>query len=198
VADRTFTLLRHGQSTYNVRGILNGDPSVDVRLTDVGRGQCREARRRLEGVPLDLAIHTGFPRTVESLEIITGDRDLPVVVYPEMGDVRLGDFEGERADAYWVWRHARDHSARPPGGGESRLDVLARFVDGYERMLGEPADHVIAVMHDVPIRFLQNALNDDDPLDGPILGVTNATPFTVDDDALRRGVDVMRERTRRP
>lgn len=72
--------------------------------------------------------------------------------------------------------------------------MLARYADGFERMLGEDARHVLAVVHDIPVRFLQNAVNGDDPLDGPITTVPNATPVVFSESDLRRGIGVMRER----
>jgi len=44
-------------------------------------------------------------------------------------------------------------------GGESRLDALARYADGCARVLSRrDARCVLLVVHDVPIRFLHNAL----------------------------------------
>ncbi len=194
VTDRTYTLLRHGQSTYNVRGLLNGDPSVTVRLTDVGRGQCVVARDRLADAPVELAVHTRFGRTIETLGIVMEGRDVPVTVYPELDDVVLGVFEGAPIRDYRAWRRDHTPADRPSGGGESRLDVLARYAAGFERLLTETARHAVVVAHDLPIRFLQNAVNRDDPLEGPITGVPNAVPFTFSDAEVRRGVAAMRAR----
>ena len=44
-------------------------------------------------------------------------------------------------------------------GGESRLGALARYADGCARLLARrDASRVLLVVHDVPIRFLHNAL----------------------------------------
>ena len=64
-------------------------------------------------------------------------------------------------------RRARTRPRRCPGG-ESRLDALARYADGCARLLARrDARCVLLVVHDVPIRFLRNALLAADPLDGP-------------------------------
>ena len=39
-------LVRHAESEYSVRGLLNGDPRVAVALTDEGREQARRRARR--------------------------------------------------------------------------------------------------------------------------------------------------------
>ncbi len=51
------------------------------------------------------------------------------------------------------------------------------------------------VTHDIPIRFLANAIAGEDPLDGPVHAVANASLLTVSGEAdMRRGVAAMRER----
>jgi hypothetical protein len=45
------------------------------------------------------------------------------------------------------------------------------------------------VTHDQPIRYLENALRDEDPIFGPVSGIPNATPFPYSADELRRGAD---------
>ena len=55
--------------------------------------------------------------------------------------------------------------------------------------------------HDIPIRFLANALTGDDPLDGPVTAVANASVLVVAEaDLAARDLDVMRQRVppRRP
>jgi broad specificity phosphatase PhoE len=193
MAARRFTLLRHAQSTYNVRGILNGDPGVPVPLTDEGRRQAEAAHRLLAHVSFDLAVHTRFLRTSETLLIVLGDRRPPIAVYPEFDDLDVGDFEGLPLATYREWRSGHDPDDGAPGG-ESRIDGLRRYVAGYQRLLESGAHHVVAVLHDVPIRFLVNAIHDTDPIAGPHQSVANAMPITYTEDDLRRGVERMAER----
>ena len=191
---RTFTLVRHGRTTFNDQGLVNGDPQVPVELDEVGRSQCRALRAALAGRDFDLAIRTRFPRTGESLALILDGRDVPVTVYPELDDVRLGIFESGPIDTYRAWRRTHRPEEPPPGEGESRLDALYRYMRGFERMLGEDAECVLAVLHDVPIRFVANAATGDDPLDGPVTRVENAEVHDFDEVALERALGAMRDR----
>lgn len=191
---RTFTLVRHGRTTFNDQGLVNGDPQVPVELDEVGRSQCRALRVALAARDFDLAIRTRFPRTGQSLALILDGRDVPVTVYPEFDDVRLGIFESGPIDAYRAWRRTHRPEEPPPGEGESRLDALYRYMRGFERMLGEDADRVLAVLHDVPIRFVANAATGDDPLDGPVTRIENAEVHDLDQVALERALGAMRDR----
>lgn len=191
---RTFTLVRHGRTTFNDQGLVNGDPQVPVELDEVGRSQCRALRVALAARDFDLAIRTRFPRTGQSLALILDGRDVPVTVYPEFDDVRLGIFESGPIDTYRAWRRTHRPEEPPPGEGESRLDALYRYMRGFERMLGEDADRVLAVLHDVPIRFVANAATGDDPLDGPVTRIENAEVHDLDQVALERALGAMRDR----
>jgi len=191
---RAFTLTRHCRSTYNADGLLNGDPSIVVLLDAVGREQCEALRERLAGVPFDLGVHTRFPRTAQSLGLILGGRDVPRMEYPEFDDIQLGLFESRDVEEYRAWRRTHGPDERPPGGAESRLDALGRYADGFERLLAEPAREVLAVIHDVPIRFMLNAMEGLDPMEGPITAIPNAQPFRLEEADVRRGLATMRER----
>jgi broad specificity phosphatase PhoE len=192
---RTFTLVRHGRTTYNQEGLVNGDPQIAVHLDEVGREQCLALRADLAQRRFDLAIHTRFPRTRESLALILDGRAVPLVTYPELDDVRLGVFESRPVAEYRQWRRTHPVDEAPPGEGESRVDALYRYVRGFEKMLGQDeADHVLAVIHDVPIRFMLNGVQGADPLDGPIRGVANAEVHVLSDREMERGLSAMRDR----
>lgn len=191
---RTFTLVRHGQSTYNVAGLVNGDPSVPVSLTDVGVEQATAAAAALVALDFDRAIHTRFMRTYQTLTILLDGSNIPIEIYPELDDVHLGIFEGRPVAEYRAWRHSHTPKDKPPGEGESRVDVLYRYLRGFERMLEEDADCVLAVLHDVPIRFMANAVLGADPLDGPVKDVQNAEINTFDEVQMLQGLAVFRDR----
>ena len=190
---RAFVLVRHGQTDYNARHRLNGDPSVPVSLDAVGRAQVEALRPAIAGLPIDLGVHTRFPRTLETLDLLLGARTVPRVRCPDLDDVTLGEFEGASAADYRAWRLARPQDTRP-AGGESRVDALTRYISGFERLVGSSARMPLVVTHDIPIRFLANALSGDDPLDGPVLAVANASSLTVAEGDMRRAIGVMRRR----
>jgi probable phosphoglycerate mutase len=191
-------LVRHGRTDYNDRGLLNGDPAIPVALDDEGRAQLAALRPRIAALPLDLAVHTRFARTVESLDVLLGDRDVRRAECPELDDVRLGVFEGAPREAYRAWRRGLGPqlgvTSRPDGGGESRVDALGRYVRGFERLLASGASCALVVTHDIPIRFLTNALHGDDPIDGPVRAVANGSLLLVGADDMRRGLARMRRR----
>src|SRR5690349_16898098 len=109
---------RHAHSELNQEGRVNGDPSVDVPLTPLGREQAQRLATQLASLPLDLCIHTRFPRTRETAAIALAGRDVPLEVEPDLDDVKIGELEGESIDRYReVKRTLNRHDPFP--GGES-------------------------------------------------------------------------------
>jgi len=183
-------LVRHGQSSYNLARRLNGDPSVPVHLDATGVAQTIALRARIAALPIDLAVHTRFPRTHETLDVLLEGRDLARLECPDLDDVLLGEFEGAGVDAYRAWREARPQDARPEGG-ESRVDALRRYTRAFRRLATGSADMPLVVTHDIPIRFIANAIAGDDPLDGPVTAVANASLLTVSRAQLGDALGVM-------
>ena len=193
--ERRFTFVRHATTVYNDFHLLNGDPRVPVALDAEGRVAAAALGARLRQCPFDLALHTRFARTRETLMLMLGRRhDVPVAVEPAFDDIAVGIFEGRDVSAYRAWRAEHGPGEAVPGG-ESRLDALARYADGCARVLSRrDARCVLLVVHDVPIRFLHNALLAADPLEGPVRTVANLERLSVGESQLAAGLAVMRRR----
>jgi broad specificity phosphatase PhoE len=145
--------VRHGESAFSVKALVNGDPSVAGPLTDVGRQQARQLGERLEGEPLGLCIVTEFARTVETADEILGGRDVPRIVVPELNDPYYGAFEGGPLSAYRAWAASHGPEDVPPGGGESRVAIAKRYLEGFRIVLARPESTVLVVCHSLPIAF---------------------------------------------
>jgi broad specificity phosphatase PhoE len=78
-------------------------------------------------------------------------------------------------------------------GGESRFHTLARYARGLERLLAVSARMPLVVTHDIPIRFILNALAGADPLDGPVRNVGNGSLTVLSATDLTRALEVMRQ-----
>lgn len=182
---RLFVLARHAQSTLNLEQRVTGDPALDVPLTEQGRKEARLLGIQLANLPLDVCLHTRFPRTRLTAEIVLAGRDVRLETEPLFDDVAIGELEGSPVADYRAWKahHAR-HEAFP--GGES-LDAAAdRYALAYRRLLETRHSSVLVVCHEIPIRYALNGAAGSDSLDGPIHELPNAVPFCFDEDALER------------
>jgi broad specificity phosphatase PhoE len=184
LAHADVVLVRHGETTYNVAELLNGDPSVDVPLTAAGVAECQALRPVLAGIAWAAVVITPFGRTRQSLHAMLPGHE--GVADPDLGDIALGVFESQPRLVYREWRKAHGLDEAPEGG-ESRLAAVARYARGLHRLATETPHPALVVTHDQPIRYLLNVLAGNDPVLGPALPVPNATPYPFTADMLAEG-----------
>ena len=186
---RLFVLARHAQSVLNLEHRVNGDPAVDVPLTEQGVEESRRLGLEVAQLPIALGVHTRFPRTRRTLELALEGRDVPLLEEPFFDDVYIGDLEGKTVDDYRDWKDEHTRADRFPGG-ESLDEAALRYVRGYRRLLELPGEEaVLVVCHEIPIRYALNTAAGSDDLDGPVHALPNATPFLFDDAALARAAE---------
>ena len=128
-------LVRHAESEYSAKGLVNGDPSISVGLTKEGRRQARALGETLVGEEVDLTVVTEFSRTRETAELALAGRSVLFLVVPELNDPDYGDFEGASLDEYRAWLAGHGSSVRIPGSSESRLDLVRRYGTNWARPL---------------------------------------------------------------
>ena len=154
---------RHAESDYSARGLVNGDPSVRVGLTEAGREQARALGAALASETIDLCVISEFPRTHETADEALAGRDVPRLVVTELNDPDYGDYEGGSLSDYRAWVTAHGSRVPIPGGRESRLDMIQRYARGLGAVLARPEATVLCVLHSLPLAYLIGALEGRDP-----------------------------------
>ncbi len=187
LGDADIVLVRHGETTYNALGLLNGDPAVPVPLT-------RDGDRRVpRAAPAARADRVGGVRrlAVRAHRCRASRRWCRAPsACPIPTSATSHSASSSRSRATPTARGARSHGiGEAPDGGESRLDVLARYARGLRRLATATAHPVLVVTHDQPIRYLLNALHGDDPILGPAPPVANASPYPFTAAALADGAE---------
>jgi broad specificity phosphatase PhoE len=159
----TVILARHGESAYSAQGLVNGDPDVRVQLTEQGRLEARALGESLREREVDLCVTSDFARAEETADEALAGRDVPRVVVPELGDIRMGSYEGKTLESYRAWAHTRPPDEDGPGGGESRVEALRRFLVGFDIVAARPERTVLVVSHSLPLRYVLSAAGGGDP-----------------------------------
>jgi len=190
---RLLLLARHGQSLFNVSGIVNGDPERDRGLSEAGRTAAGVLGVELAAVPIDLCVTSRFPRAQETARLALGSRDgeVPHEIDPDLDDIRIGDLEGRTLADYRLWKHAHTRADRFPGG-ESLDEAAARYAAAFDRLAGRTENTILCVCHEIPVRYAINAAAGSADPDQPFHDIPNATPFLFDAAALRRAADALR------
>lgn len=135
---RRVYLMRHGHVDYFAPGVT--DPR-SVTLTDTGRAQATAARDALSGVSLDIAIHSGLPRTIETAAIVLEGRDTPRARVEEgfeelkSGSLLAGSREELAARLAFCFDDAGAQGACFLPDGESFAAAEARITSAMQRLV---------------------------------------------------------------
>jgi broad specificity phosphatase PhoE len=186
-------LVRHAESAYSAKDVVNGNPYTYVPLTRRGRRQAKALGGRLADEPIELCVTSRFPRTRQTADLALGDRPIPRLVLKELDDVRLGDFEARPVQEVRAWLRLHGPAAPIPGGGESRLDSIRRYIDAYRTILAREERVVLVVTHGLPVTIIRLALRGQQvPLTLEEVQVEPAVPFEFSAEELARAVKGLR------
>ena len=190
-------LARHGESEYSARGLLNGDPAVPVGLTPLGLAQARALGEALAGEPLELCVTTGFQRVEETADEVLRGRDVPRLVVPGLGVPRYGPFEGRTLAEFRGWAETASSTDIPGDGGESRLEIVERYVVAFRLLLRRPEASLLVVAQSLPIAYAIEGAAGKPP--GPSAPMAeHATPYRFVTWQLRRACSVLERWTAAP
>jgi phosphoserine phosphatase len=154
---------RHGESVYSARSLMNGDASVPVGLTGAGVEQARRLGDELRETPLDLVVTSALPRTIATADEALRGREVQRAVLPELNDPLYGDFEGKPLEDYRDWAIAVPSSTPAPGGGESRREIVGRYVGAFRELLERDEEQILVVAHSLPIAYAVLVREGNDP-----------------------------------
>jgi broad specificity phosphatase PhoE len=191
-------LARHGQSLFNVDGIVNGDPARDRGLSAQGGEEAAALGQQVAAVQIDLCVVSRFRRAQETARIALGEARaaaVPRVVDGDLDDIRIGELEGRTLADYRTWKHGRSRD-EPFPGGESLDDAARRYADAYERILRRDEETVLCICHEIPVRYAINMASGSEQFDAPLHDVRNATPYVFDAAGLQRAVERLRRCSR--
>jgi alpha-ribazole phosphatase len=152
-------LARHGQTTWNHDGRLQGQ--VDVPLSGVGGQQAARLRLRLAPEQIDAVYASDLERSWRTAELAVAGRGVDVQRDRAWRELAFGEWEGltyeqviER-DRDLAERRVVDPEHVAPPGGED-LAAVARRIDAALTAIGTRHDGqtVLIVTHGGPLRVL--------------------------------------------
>lgn len=147
-------LARHGRTNYNDLNLCNGDPSVDVHITDVGVKQAEALADKLKEVPIDHIFVSEMRRTRQTAEIVNQFHDVTIETVPLLNDHRSG-YEGKDAQLLMDALDAADDrwTARF-NDGESIEDMKQRVTTFIDELKAKPYHTVLIVTSGWVIRVM--------------------------------------------
>jgi 2,3-bisphosphoglycerate-dependent phosphoglycerate mutase len=194
------TLVRHGQSIYNLENRFTGN--LDVALTQLGREEAKIAGGKLKDFNYSIAYTSTLIRAQETLRIILekiNQTGIQIVENTALNERMYGNLQGlnkaETAQKYGdaqveIWR--RSYAVRPPEG-ESLEDTFNRTVPYFQREI-EPklraGNNVLIVAHGNSLRALKMYLEHISEAEIAHVDIPTGTPRLYNFDTNLKIIDV--------
>ncbi|HEX5018138.1 MAG TPA: histidine phosphatase family protein [Actinomycetes bacterium] len=162
----TVLLVRHGRTTANSDGTLAGW-SPGVLLDEHGEAQTKALAGRIAKVPMSAVVSSPLERCQQTAELLVAGRDVPVKLDDDLGEVRYGEWTGERIKSLSrqpMWKVVQQHPSAavfPGPNGEGLATMSARAVAAVRRwneQLGADAVYCVVSHGDVIKAILADAL----------------------------------------
>jgi len=145
-------LIRHGQTDYNKRGIVQGS-GVDTNLNHIGELQARAFYQSYHHIPFEHIYTSSLKRTHQTVSPFL-EKNIPTEVLPELNEINWGELEGKVPDEFskrqfyhQVSRWKDGHLNESVNGGETPLQMLERQKKGLKIIEKNTASPILICMH---------------------------------------------------
>ena len=160
LAQKTIYLIRHGETDYNRRGVVQGS-GVDSDLNEMGQAQAQAFFQAYQSVPFRKLYISGLKRTYQTAGPFI-DLGIPHEKLTGLNEISWGVMEGKVPgnldNEYYrslmdAW--SAGNTSLPTDGGESPAQVEARQRVALDVILSRPDESpVLIVMHGRAMRIL--------------------------------------------
>lgn len=137
---KTIYLIRHGQTDFNKKGIVQGS-GIDSELNETGYRQGTQFFNHYKNTGFKHVFTSALKRTHQTVEGFTRDLNIPHTILPELNEINWGDMEGavpsEESTALFLevinaWKNGDlTYNAH---NGESALAMYERQVGGLQKI----------------------------------------------------------------
>ena len=147
-------LLRHGQTDYNDKGIIQGD--LPISLNENGINQAFEAKKQIDNIDIDLIISSPIVRTMETADIVNKGRNIKIITDKRLEERGLGMLVNKPVSYYETvdyWNLESDLDF--DNGVEPVLELLERTKEFLIEMKNKYHDkNILIVSHRDSLRAI--------------------------------------------
>ncbi len=153
-------LVRHGQTDFNLQGIVQGS-GIDSDLNDTGRAQAEAFFNKYKEVPFDKIYTSTLKRSQQSVSKFV-ELGIGIETLSGLDEICWGEKEGKKIDpnndedfekVVAEWKIG--NTEVPVKGGESPMDVYRRQKEAMDHILSnQDEENVLICMHGRAIRIL--------------------------------------------
>lgn len=165
---RSFFFVRHGETDWNLNGVLQG--FTDIPLNETGRAQARAAAGVIARRPIDRIVASPLSRAHETARILNEVLQKPLGLCPDLRERNYGEMEGKsRTELDTLRARAKDEGLESeecgypcPAGAETYAGFKTRVIGAFSRALQDAgSENVLFVCHGGVYRVLRRSLMND-------------------------------------
>ena len=153
-------LVRHGQTDYNLKGIVQGS-GIDAPINEKGRSQAEQFYQAYKNVAFDAVYTSELLRSIQSVAKFI-DNGIPHTILPGLNEINWGSREGivitPEEDAYYhkvISQWKSGNTFLRIHGGESPEDVQKRQNPAIKEIIDNTeTETVLICMHGRAMRIL--------------------------------------------
>lgn len=149
----TVYLVRHGQTNFNMDGVIQGYSS-DPPLNEVGGDQAHRLSENLSNYRFGLILSSDLQRCLQTAEIISEKTKIPIEKDKRLREIDFGEWEGQTFEKVMNTPAGKTWSAAPSrwkvSGSETLEEVQRRVVAAISDALRKTGD-LLVVSHGVAI-----------------------------------------------
>lgn len=161
----TFYIVRHGQTDWNLKGVLHGG-NANTSLNTTGKQQAQELAEVLQQIHFDAIFASDLDRAVQTAEIIAKDRDLTIKTAKALREKSYGSYEGrDRQAVKEELKHLFDAVEKLSDeekmkfkiyqDGESDAEAVERFMRHLREIaIAYPGKTILIASHGGIMRYL--------------------------------------------
>ncbi|OAV45862.1 histidine phosphatase family protein [Lewinella sp. 4G2] len=149
---KTVYIVRHGQTDYNLKGIVQGS-GVDASLNDTGRRQGQLLYEKYRDVPLEVVLTSALKRTWETVAPFI-ESGIPHEKHAEINEMSWGSHEGKKGtpESIQEYREIKDGWGYGRidgriGGGESAREMGERLQTFIDHLPNRDEDLLLICSH---------------------------------------------------
>ena len=157
-----FYILRHGEATSNVKGVIASWPeksSQKAKLTELGKEQVVQAAKKLKNKKIDLIFASDLYRIKETVRLIQKEIKAPVKYAKELREINCGIFNGKPVAKHKaIFSNPLEEFTKTPKEGENLSDLKMRmfnFVLNLNRNFRNK--NILIISHGDPLWILEGA-----------------------------------------
>lgn len=157
---KTIFLIRHGETDYNLRGIVQGS-GIDADLNQLGQAQAQAFFEAYQHLTFDKVYTSALKRTHQSVKGFL-EKQLPHEIHEGLNEISWGIREGKipnhTDNSYYKmltesWQNGE--LELQADGGESPIDVQARIKKVFDLIVSRPEEtQILVACHGRAMRIL--------------------------------------------